>query len=183
MPRAAWGDATAMSLGGAIMSSNRTAWSARRPRVACFLLGVLLLAPGCAPQAPPQRGAALAAQATAHCGALGEALRACAPASCSQPHPLVSSFTIEHRVVGRDGEACAYTQSVPGDMAMSCQLSEAGRSDLASQLDDLLSGSQSSFSFRFSTADPPQDNTMTRECVLRDRGGNVIPWGVSGDGA
>jgi hypothetical protein len=93
---------------------------------------------------------------------------------------LVSGFTVEHRVVGQHAEGCAYTQSVPDDMVMSCRLSDVGRSDMASQLEDMLSGRQRSFSFRFSTADPPQDNAMTRECILHDRSGTIIPWGVSG---
>lgn len=144
-----------------------------------LMLGTMAIAASCAPHTSsgydPEPGAP-----TASCLQFADALRACAPASCGQPHPLVSGFTIEHRVVGQQAGGCAYTQSMPGDMVMSCRLSESGRSEIASQLEDTLSGRRQSFSFRFSTADPPQDNTMTRECILRDRSGTIIPWGESG---
>jgi hypothetical protein len=151
---------------------------AKKNGVATLVLGVLLAAASCAAPDPMEREATLA-PAAINCREFADALRACAPSSCRQPHPLASGFTIEHRITGLEAAECAYTQSVPGDMAMTCRFSETGRSEMASQMEGMLSGGQRSFSFSFSTSDPPQDTAMTRECILRDHSGAAIPWGVS----
>lgn len=148
-----------------------------RALVSALVLAAPLLATGCAPGASGVRDAAPAAPMAIDCRAFADALRACAPALCRHPHLFAPSFAIEHRISGPEADACAYSQSMPGDMLMTCRYSEAGRSEAASLMDDMFSGRQTSFSF--STSEP-QDNAMTRECVVRDRDGAVIPWGVSG---
>lgn len=111
----------------------------------------------------------------AECTALPEALRGCAPAACLQPHPFMRGFQITHRVIGADGEACAYTQTMPGDMTMSCRFSEDGRVEMAASIEEMLTtGAMSG-----STSAPA--NAMTRECEIRGRDGAVIPWGDSRD--
>jgi hypothetical protein len=109
----------------------------------------------------------------AACAALPEALRGCAPATCQQPHPFMRSFTITHTVSGPDEAACAYTQSMPGDMVMSCRFSEAGRAEFALEVEEMLAGRMSG-----STSAPA--SATTRECEVRDRNGNLVPWGNSG---
>lgn len=146
-----------------------------------FAAAALLLAAACAAPSPNGGAASLSAPAAANCESFAEALRACAPAACRQPHPIVPNFTIEHRVTGVEDGACAYTQSVPGDMHMSCRFSERGRMEVAEQMQDMLSGRQTNFSFSFSTSDPAQDTALTRECALLDSNGDVVSWGASKD--
>lgn len=112
----------------------------------------------------------------ADCAQLPAALRACAPIACGQPHMLVRDFTIKHQIDGRDGGLCRYSQTVPGDMLMSCRFSEAGAEEVASQHEDMQDGE---FSFSYSSDDPEQQNAMTRECVLTGPDGAVIPWGTT----
>jgi hypothetical protein len=115
---------------------------------------------GANPQAAPTAG---------NCQAFTEALRGCAPASCDQRHPFAPGFTITHRVTGTDGEHCAYTQSMPDDMSMSCSFTPAGREEMAGLIEDMGRGN-----FSGGTG---QQNAMTRECVVRDGSGTPIPWG------
>ncbi|MBX3429152.1 MAG: hypothetical protein KF779_06200 [Hyphomonadaceae bacterium] len=103
------------------------------------------------------------------CVALAEALRTCAPASCQQRHPFVGTFMIEHRITGMDGETCGYTQSMPGDMSMRCRFTPGGRSEMADLIVEMQRGN-----FSGGTG---QQNVLTRECEVRDRDGNVLPWG------
>ncbi|MGE0047112.1 MAG: hypothetical protein AB7J28_09670 [Hyphomonadaceae bacterium] len=131
--------------------------------IAAALAATLILA---AP-APAQEGA---------CEALAASLEeGCAPASCTQPHPLMRNFTIEHRVTGEESGACAYAQTMPGNMTMQCRFSAEGRAELAAQLREAAQ----SQSFSFSTRDPEAENYLTRECEIRDQAGRVIPWGTS----
>lgn len=102
------------------------------------------------------------------CGGLPEALRQCAPETCAQPHPFVPGFEISHRVEGLLGEACAYRQSMPAEMSMSCQLSAAGREEMAHLVEEMAQGRMSGGTGR--------DTVTTRECQVRDRSGAVIPW-------
>lgn len=106
------------------------------------------------------------------CAALPEALRGCTPASCQQPHPFLRNFMITHAVAGPDGEACGYSQTMPGEMAMACRFSEAGRSEYAGVVEEMLAG-------RMSGATSAPESAMTRECEIRDRNGAVVPWGNS----
>ncbi|MEZ6023834.1 MAG: hypothetical protein R3C16_10585 [Hyphomonadaceae bacterium] len=146
----------------------------KRVAIACALG---LFAAACAPSASTQTSASVApAAAQGGCAGFSTALRACAPARCAHPHPLVPTFTIEHRIAGMEDGACAYTQTVPGDMTMRCRFSEAGRSEFAEEINAMVSGRQTTFSF--STSDP-QDTVVTRECVVLDAAGREIPWGVS----
>ena len=105
----------------------------------------------------------------ATCQALPDALRGCAPMTCGQPHPFVRSFTIEHRVVGPDGDRCGYSQTMPGEMTMTCRFTEAGRAEMAAQVEAMERGSLS--------GGTGQQSAMTRDCEVRDSSGSVVPWG------
>jgi hypothetical protein len=121
---------------------------------------------GCAQTtASPQSSAPTAAS----CQALPAALRGCEAITCNEPHPFVRSFTMEHRVAGPDGDRCGYTQRMPGDMSMSCRLSEEGRNEMAAQVEEMARGNLSGGTGR--------QNAMTRECEVRDSSGTVVPWG------
>ena len=140
------------------------------------VLGAFLVAVACA---PTSAGTATAPVATLQggCTAFPDALRACAPSSCGQPHVFAPNFTIEHRITGIEDNACVYTQSMPGEMTMACRLSESGRDELATDMEEFQRTGELSFSF--STEDPTPETAMTRECQIRDRDGNIIPWGTS----
>lgn len=103
------------------------------------------------------------------CPALAEAMEGCAPAACSQQHPFMRSFQIEHRVVGPDGDRCAYSQTMPGDMLMTCRFTPEGRTEMAGLIGEMERGNLSGGTGR--------ESAMTRECQVRDSNGDVIPWG------
>ena len=100
----------------------------------------------CAPTTAETPAGPAAAPQTS-CAVLPEALRACAPASCGQPHFFVRNFTIEHRITGIEDGACAYKQSMPGEMSLTCQLSEAGREEIAAEMEAFQRTGEMSFSF------------------------------------
>lgn len=62
-------------------------------------------------------------------------LRACEPASATQPHPLMPAFTIEHTVTGLNDELCGYKQTMPSDMQMFCAFDEETRTAYAEELE------------------------------------------------
>jgi hypothetical protein len=79
------------------------------------------------------------------------------------------TFTIDHRVTGLEGERCGYTQSVPGDMSMTCRFTPEGRTEMAELILEMERGNLS--------GGTGQQSVLTRECEVRDRDGNVLPWG------
>ncbi len=72
--------------------------------------------------------------------AFGHAIAACAPASLGMHHPLIPSFETEHRIEGEHEGLCHYTQTMPGDMRMECDFSEAGRKAFAAEFEKLAAG-------------------------------------------
>jgi hypothetical protein len=134
----------------------------RRLAIAIVLAGVIGAA--CA-----QTGSGSQSLGAGGCPALADALRGCAPASCRHAHPLVATFTIEHRVTGLDGAHCGYTQTVPGDMLMSCRFTADGRSEMAELITEMVRGNLSGGTGR--------ESVVTRECEVRDRDGTLLPWG------
>lgn len=136
----------------------------------CAAGAFMLLA--CA-QSPAQDAATL----DGGCAALPADLRACAPAQCRQPHPIMPGFEIVHDIAGMENGACVYRQSMPQNMSMHCRLSEDGRAYFADQMRTFLDGGR--ISGRFSTREGPQDNAMTRECEIIDQNGETLPWGLS----
>ncbi|MEZ5960813.1 MAG: hypothetical protein R3C30_10380 [Hyphomonadaceae bacterium] len=133
-----------------------------------LVIGVLsgALAAACAQTASqPTPGA----QASVSCPAFADAMERCAPAACSQRHPFMRSFQIDHRVSGLEGDRCAYTQTMPGDMLMTCRFTPEGRAEMAGQIREMERGNLSGGTGR--------DSAMTRECEVRDSNGVVIPWG------
>lgn len=127
-----------------------------------------LSAVACAPTADNPGATQSAAPPGVGCGALAQSLRACAPASCRQPHPFVPSFIIEHRVMGSDGAVCAYSQSMPSDMSMSCRFSPEGRAEMAHVIEEMERGNLSGGTGR--------QSAMTRECTVHDSSGGIVPW-------
>ena len=75
--------------------------------------------------------------------AFAEAVSACTAATHETPHPFVRGFTIQHTVVGKDGDACKYSQTMPGDMRMECRLGEEGQAALAHEYHELAAGRMS----------------------------------------
>jgi hypothetical protein len=62
------------------------------------------------------------------------ALEECKPATQEMPHPLMPNVTIKHTVIGEKDGKCAYTQSMPGNMAMECAFTPETRKGMADQL-------------------------------------------------
>jgi hypothetical protein len=122
------------------------------------------------------RDAGAPAETMVRCTALPAALRACTPVQCTQPHPL-ANFTIHHEILGMDGDACVYNQSMPSDMMMRCRFSESGRAEYAAEIGAYQSSGE--LSGHFSSSEPPQQDVMTRECEVIDSDGHVWPWGMS----
>lgn len=103
------------------------------------------------------------------CPALADALERCAPAACSQQHPFMRSSQIEHRVAGPEGDRCVYTQTMPGDMLMTCRFTPEGRTEMSGLIREMERGNFSGGTGR--------QSAMTRECEVQDSNGAVIPWG------
>lgn len=134
-----------------------------------FVVTVLggAIAAACAQTGAPPATPPVAADMS--CQALAEAMEGCAPAACNQQHPFMRSFQIEHRVVGLVGDRCAYSQTMPGDMLMTCRFTPEGRGEMAGLIRQMERGNLS--------GGTGQQNAMTRECEVRDSTGAVIPWG------
>ncbi|GGA73994.1 hypothetical protein GCM10011521_10220 [Arenimonas soli] len=113
-----------------------------RPRKA-GLLPALMLLPSLALAGPAPAPAAPAADPAAANLAFAAALEACVEASHQSPHPFVRDFVIEHTVSGMDGELCGYSQTMPGDMRMACELDEPARVGLAAEFRELAEGRMS----------------------------------------
>ncbi|HQZ32650.1 MAG TPA: hypothetical protein PLG89_12415 [Arenimonas sp.] len=108
-----------------------------------------------------------AAAAIADPAAFAEALEGCIAASHSAPHPFMKGFTIEHAITGEADGACAYSQTMPGDMRMECRLTEAGRSGLAGEFRQQAQGRMSG-----STGAQP---AWTSECEIVGKDGKRTP--------
>ncbi len=74
------------------------------------------------------------------CLSLSAAMAACTPGVCSQPHPFVEDFEIEHRIHGEDDGACVYAQTRPGNVEVECRLTPDGRQAQAAILDEIGRG-------------------------------------------
>jgi hypothetical protein len=72
--------------------------------------------------------------------AFAEALDGCTPATAKTPHPLMTTFVVEHTVNGEKDGACGYAQTMPGRMKMVCTLSGDGRRALSAELKTMASG-------------------------------------------
>ena len=107
----------------------------------CLALPALAAAPAAAPA--PARAAAGKAAEIAAPAAFADALEACTVSRHAAPHPFMRTFTIEHAIAGERDGACAYSQTMPGEMRMECRLSKAGRSDLAGDLREQAQGRMS----------------------------------------
>ena len=101
--------------------------------------------------------------------AFAEAIEACRAASHQAPHPFVRGFTIEHVVAGEQDGACAYSQTMPGEMRMECKLSKEGRAGLAAEFLAMAEGRMSG-----STSAQP---AWTGECEILTKDGKRLPMG------
>ncbi|HBD20028.1 MAG TPA: hypothetical protein DC063_08050 [Arenimonas sp.] len=127
-----------------------------------LLLLLALATPAAAKDEPaPEPGAADRAFA--------EAVEACRAASHQGPHPFMKGFTIDHVVAGEQDGACAYSQTMPGEMRMECKLSKQGRAGLATEFHALAEGRMSG-----STSAQP---AWTRECEILTKDGKRLPMG------
>ena len=96
-------------------------------------------------------------------------LRACTPATATQPHPLMGGFTIEHSVVGMRDDACEYGQSIPGGMHMHCRFDEGTRNAYADELQRAATtGSMSG------SSNGPQPE-WTTACEIETKDGKRLP--------
>ncbi len=71
---------------------------------------------------------------TAEISAFVAALESCTEAKASTPHPLMTSFTVEHTIAGAKEAGYDYRQTMPGNLTMVCTLSVEGRKALAGEL-------------------------------------------------
>lgn len=101
--------------------------------------------------------------------AFAEAVEACRAASHQGPHPFMKGFTIDHVVAGEQDGACAYSQTMPGEMRMECKLSKEGRAGLAAEFHALAEGRMSG-----STSAQP---AWTGECEIITKDGKRLPMG------
>lgn len=101
--------------------------------------------------------------------AFAEAIEACRAASHQAPHPFMRGFTIEHVVAGEQDGACAYSQTMPGEMRMECKLSKEGRAGLAAEFLAMAEGRMSG-----STASQP---AWAAECEILTKDGKRLPVG------
>ena len=83
---------------------------------------------------PPQPQPAPPPPASA-CAHIADALRACTPAVCEEPHAFVPGAMTSYEIVGEQGGACVYAETIAGDqMLMRCRLSETERRAYADAL-------------------------------------------------
>jgi len=76
----------------------------------------------------------------AEVGTFAAALESCTAATARTRHLLMPTFVVEHTVDGQKGGTCAYRQTMPGNMMMTCGLSETGRVELATEIRKLAEG-------------------------------------------
>ncbi|WP_176693099.1 hypothetical protein [Arenimonas terrae] len=99
--------------------------------------------------------------------AFAEALVGCRAATHQGPHPFVRGFVIDHAIAGETDGACAYSQTMPGEMRMECKLSVEGRAGLAAEFRAQAEGRMSG-----GTGEQP---AWTRECEIVTRDGKRMP--------
>lgn len=132
------------------------------------LLTLLLAAGPATPQAqpvvPPVSG-------TAEIGAFVTALDSCTAAKAATPHPLMTSFVIQHTIVGSKETGCEYRQTMPGNMQMVCLLSVEGRKALAAELSVFAKGGT-----MHGSSSGPQP-AWTNECEIEMPNGTRSPLG------
>lgn len=102
--------------------------------------------------------------------AFADALDGCAPSTHAAPHPFMKGFVIQHAIAGEKDGACAYSQTMPGDMRMECGLTEAGRRDLAAEFREQAQGRMSG-----GTGKQP---AWTAECDVVAKNGKRTPMGA-----
>lgn len=136
-----------------------------KPALMC--LALLLATPVLAADPAPADGPADITDPAA----FADALEACTAATHAAPHPFMKGFEIRHAITGESDGACAYSQTMPGDMRMECGLSEAGRRGLAGEFREQAQGRMSG-----STGAQP---AWTGECEIVAKDGKRTP--MSGD--
>lgn len=130
----------------------------------------LALAPAAHPATPAAPATATSApDAAADSLAFAASLEACVAASHRSPHPFVKGFLIEHEIRGIEGDQCAYSQTMPGDMRMECKLGEEGRHGLAEEFREMAQGRMSG-----GTGEQP---AWTRDCEIVTADGKRMPLG------
>jgi hypothetical protein len=129
---------------------------------AAFLMALMFASSSLAAETEAQAPATIADPA-----AFADALQACTASSHTAPHPFMKGFVIEHAIAGEQDGACAYSQTMPGEMRMECKLSEAGRSGLAGEFREQAQGRMSG-----STGAQP---AWTGECEIVDKAGKRSP--------
>lgn len=136
---------------------------------ALMLFALVLAAPALAsePAPTPTPAAKAPAPAIADPAGFADALDACTAATHSAPHPFMKGFTIEHTITGEAGGGCAYSQTMPGDMRMECQLSASGRGGLAGEFREQAQGRMSG-----GTGKQP---AWTGECEIVGKDGKRTP--------
>jgi hypothetical protein len=140
----------------------------------CLALGLAFGSAGATPPAAPSEPAASAEPGVTGDAAPGagerafaEALVGCRVASHQGPHPFVKGFVIEHAIAGEADGACAYSQTMPGQMRMECKLSADGRAGLAAEFREQAEGRMSG-----GTGAQP---AWTHECEIVTRDGKRMP--------
>jgi hypothetical protein len=96
-------------------------------------------------------------------------LDACSAAKVRTPHPLMTSFIVEHTVLGTQADKCGYRQTMPGKMTMVCALTAEGRRSLAADLKMMTTGGR--MSGGTSSAAP----LWSKECEIELPDGKRIP--------
>ena len=117
--------------------------------------------------AVPALAAASPAAEIAGPAAFADALEACTASTHSAPHPFMKGFVIRHSITGEQDGACAYSQTMPGDMRMECRLSDAGRNGLAGEFREQAQGRMS--------GGTGQQPAWTGECDIVAKDGKRTP--------
>lgn len=99
--------------------------------------------------------------------AFADAMEQCTASSHLAPHPFMKGFVIRHAIAGEVDGACAYSQTMPGEMRMECRLSGAGRSGLAAEFREQAQGRMSG-----GTGEQP---AWTGECEIVTKDGRRSP--------
>jgi len=96
-------------------------------------------------------------------------LDTCSPGTARTPHPLMTSFVVEHSVVGETDGTCGYRQTMPGNMTMVCALTPDGRKALAADLGAMAAGG----ALRGGTTRAPP--VWMSECQIELQNGTRLP--------
>jgi hypothetical protein len=120
--------------------------------------------------AMPARAAEPAVAEIADPATFADALEGCTASTHAAPHPFMKGFVIQHVITGEKDDACAYSQTMPGDMRMECRLSEAGRRGLAGEFREQAQGRMSG-----GTGEQP---AWTAECEIVGKDDRRTPMGA-----